>query len=429
MKNYLYCVLSVLLLSSCAKITTPGKTELAPAPIYLKSDTKSATALRRSYRNNARIPVFIMTNRNLKPVADQTNSPDPFGNFRNEGLSPNLAVAEISIGQGKDLEALHQATVYGENRKRIKVKLEKTTVLDSSEGENYKSLLKDKLTLDRSSWAKAIQKQLDKGTSREITIFVHGYNTHLITNTELCAEIYHYGGRDGAIVNFEWPSRGKLLGYFQDKGNAEHSILYLRYLLSELASATGAEKINIIGHSAGCPIVVKSLNQLRLKNNSLNTKQLQKKFKIGRVILAAPDMDKMAFLNNFYDRFYEMADKVAIYISPKDKALLISERVFNQERLGRTLATPTKWEQLLFSTIDDVEIIDVTVPESRFGSFLGHGYFHRDPWVSSDIIQFFSGKPPIQRQLQRRAGDHTNTIWEFPEQYPERIKKSFNRKD
>jgi hypothetical protein len=53
-------------------------------------------------------------------------------------------------------------------------------------------------------------------------------------------------------------------------------------------------------------------------------------------------------------------------------------------------------------------------------NFLGHGYFHRDPWVSSDIGAFILGRDPRERGLVRRSDD---VFWRFPSDFPERLEE------
>ncbi len=68
--------------------------------------------------------------------------------------------------------------------------------------------------------------------------------------------------------------------------------------------------------------------------------------------------------------------------------------------------------------VESIEMIDASRVDKDVNSFLGHSYFHRDPWVSSDIGSFILGVSPEDRKLVRE-GD--NVFWAFPEDYPERL--------
>ena len=228
-------------------------------------------------------------------------------------------------------------------------------------------------------------------------------------------------GRKGAMVSFEWPSESRLLGYIADKGNATYSTRHFRALLSNIAKECNVDSITIIGHSAGTPIVVNALRELRLLDFDLPAEQVRAKYSIGRVVLAAPDMDLMAFTNAVQDRFHDLTTGVAVYASPKDRALGLSEKLYGNSRLGRAVGKIEPFERQLLQSVPKIELVDASVAEKEFGSALGHSYFHRDPWVSSDIGSFILGRSPAGRGLVKNHGDQV--FWEFPKDYPEQLKQ------
>lgn len=262
---------------------------------------------------------------------------------------------------------------------------------------------------------------MDRSGNRNLTIFVHGYNTEFIDNTLLAGEIFHYIGRQGAMLSFEWPSESRLLGYIADKGNANYSTRLFRALISNVAKECNVDSITIIAHSAGSPIVVNALREIRLLEFNRSAEEIQQLYRINRVVLAAPDMDLMAFANAVRDRFYEMTKGVAVYASPKDRALKLSEKLYGNSRLGRSVGQLQEWEQKLFQEVPQLEMVDASVAEKQFRNLVGHSYFHRDPWVSSDIGAFILGRSPEYRGLIKTEDDPV--FWQFPKDYPERLKQ------
>ncbi|MEM6910597.1 MAG: alpha/beta hydrolase [Verrucomicrobiota bacterium] len=366
------------------------------------------------------VPVFLFTNRNILPEPQGIN---PFGNERDPQLEPHLAIAEVAIGENVTPQVLLQETLGGPKKKKSVVELKGIEILEAPKPLNLVVQRFRRKSFQNHPWTRRLLAELDQSQAREIVIFVHGYNTHLIKNTELMAEIHHFRGRDGVVINFEWPSRGKLLGYFQDKGNAEQSTRYLRGVLATCALETNAKAIRIIGHSAGCPIVVNALRELRLLEYDLSPQELQEKFRIKSVVLAAPDMDLMAFFNAVLDRFYDLSEWVGVYSAPEDRALEISSKIFGNIRLGAAIGRLTDEQSTLLSEdLGGLEMIDVTYPEAIYGDILGHGYFQNDPWVSSDIGTGILGFSPEERGLVRQPGE---IFWEFPPDYPERVKRLF----
>jgi hypothetical protein len=66
----------------------------------------------------------------------------------------------------------------------------------------------------------------------------------------------------------------------------------------------------------------------------------------------------------------------------------------------------------------NVDLVDVAGAENRFGSWLGHSYFHEDPWVSTDVLMTLSTPlHPLDRGLQRDEG---RKVYAFGPAYPGR---------
>jgi esterase/lipase superfamily enzyme len=65
-------------------------------------------------------------------------------------------------------------------------------------------------------------------------------------------------------MTFEWPSRGSVFDYDIDKAAAGASTRSFRQLVSLIGSRTRARAIHVIAHSAGAPIAVQAIQQLRL---------------------------------------------------------------------------------------------------------------------------------------------------------------------
>ncbi len=212
-----------------------------------------------------------------------------------------------------------------------------------------------------------------------MTIFVHGYNTTFVDNTLLAAEIHHYLGREGAVISFEWPSESSLFGYIADKGNANYSTRHFRALISNIAKECDVDSITIIAHSAGSPIVVNALREIRLLEYDLPAEQVQQKYRISSVVLAAPDMDLMDFNNGIYDRFYEVAGRVAVYASPDDQALRISEKLNGNKRLGRAVGRLKSWEKETLQRVPQIEMVDASVAEKSITLTWGTAIFTAIP--------------------------------------------------
>ena len=366
--------------------------------------------------NDKEIPVFVISGRALeeqKRKKRRKNPLDPFGTERS--MKPNLGVAYVTIGEKLSPEELQEQTVTDAKRKKARVRFDRIELTPQSFEEPVWQVKDEVVRHNGNPWVQALSAQLDRSPQRTVYIYVHGYNTEFVENTLSAAELYFYLGRQGAIISFEWPSEQRLLGYVADKGNASYSTRNFRALISNLAKECKVDSITVVAHSAGAPIVVGALRELRLLDFELSAEEMQKKFRVDRVVLAAPDMDLQEFVNAVFDRFHELANAVGVYASSTDRALLASEILYGNERLGHSVENLDDWEKQVLGSARNLEMVDASQAEQIFGSFIGHNYYHDDPWVSSDIGSFILARTPQRRGLTRPQGA---VFWQFPEDYP-----------
>lgn len=409
-------LLSLVLAGGCATTKVQRSRPLMPTPLALAlglphpgGDFVSACNCR-----DDDVPIFVVSGRNI----ENESALDPFGNQRSP--RPHLGVAHVKIGEGLSPEELHAETVTEMRKKKALVKFDRIDVTPTPLDLDPWLVKDEVIRHDNSPWVQAINAQLARSPNRNVCIYVHGYNTRFINNTLLAAEIFHYLGRQGAMISFEWPSESRLLGYIADKGNATYSTRHFRAMLSNLAKECQVDSITIIAHSAGSPIVVNALREIRLLEYDLPADAVREKYKVDRVVLAAPDMDLMEFINAIHDRFFEVANGVAVYASPQDRALKLAQKLYGSKRLGRAVDGLDGWEKEVIGQVEQIEIVDASRADKQVRNFIGHNYFHRDPWVSSDIGAFILGRLPAARGLVRRSDE---VFWHFPNDYPERLRE------
>lgn len=369
------------------------------------------------------VPIFVVSGRNVKQP-EQSNSQsatDPFGNERSR--IPALGIAYVKIGEGLTPKELHQETTSSTKKNKARVEFSRIELSPPLEKLNPWKVKDDTVRHRTHPWVQSLRRQLDRSPHRRVTIFVHGYNTTFIDNTLLAAEIHHYLGRQGAMISFEWPSESRIFGYIADKGNAEYSTRHFRAMISNIAKECDADSVTIVAHSAGSPIVVNALREIRLLEHDLSADQVRNKYRLNGVVLAAPDMDLMAFNNAIYDRFYEVAGRVVVYASPNDKALRVAGKLNGNLRLGRAVGKLQPQEKQVLQRVKQIELVDASMAAAEYHNFIGHSYFHRDPWVSSDVSAFILGESPEQRQLVKEPD---GVFWRFPKQYPEKLKARAN---
>jgi esterase/lipase superfamily enzyme len=229
-------------------------------------------------------------------------------------------------------------------------------------------------------------------------------------------------GYEGVAIAFAWPSKPSLWAYASDLETAALSAHRLRVLLTYLAEETQAERINIIGYSAGTRVVIAALHQLSLMNAWSGPDARQIKPPIGRVILIGSDYDRDLFGVALVSCLLEVPQSLTIYLSETDKALGWSRWLFGRNRLGEMLTDRPLKPHLsdYLKRNPSLMLIDVTDAEDAAAGN-GHAYFRQSPWASSDIlISLLYGLKPEERGLVRLPDI---PVWSFPEDYISRLQR------
>ncbi|MEM6332372.1 MAG: alpha/beta hydrolase [Planctomycetota bacterium] len=367
-------------------------------------------------RRTTSVPVFVASAR------EATGESDPKRFYTNErSRIVRLGVAEVALGEELGWDGLVKASRQTKRDANPTLK-----VLNYKEfGPLQSTALRygppesdDGPGSPAAEFADEINAVLAESQLGQITIFVHGFNTTFAGNLITAAEFTHYMARDGVLVSFGWASKGNVFSYHQDKANADFAIRQFRLFLEYLAASTDARQINIIAHSAGNPITIEAMRHLSLKHDGVPDEEVQRITKLGRVVLAAPDIDFESALSASFDGATRIAEDVVLYASQGDLALQISSDIFGDIRLGSVIGklSPEEVEGIIERGEQN---IDVTYAEKAHSSLLGHSYYHHNPWVSSDVMLFLLlGPEPEERGLvlNRETG-----FYEFPPDYEENL--------
>lgn len=269
-------------------------------------------------------------------------------------------------------------------------------------------------------FAERINAKLAHSDKKDVFIYVHGYKVIFSNPILVSAEIWHFLGYEGAFIAYAWPSTPSRWAYFSDIETAEMASHNLRILIEYLAAETGAERLHIIGYSAGTRVVTKALHQLALMRTGEEKEAVQEKVCIGHVILVGSDLDRQIFGAYLVGGLLNVARSVSVYVSTQDKALGLSQWLFKRQRLGQMWPEELSPQAIGYlNQTPALKIIDVTgIEGSAEGN--GHSYFRTSPWVSSDILMtLMHDLDPEERGLARSPGDPE---WRFPDDYLDRLK-------
>jgi esterase/lipase superfamily enzyme len=166
-----------------------------------------------------------------------------------------------------------------------------------------------------------------------VLLYVHGFREDIDTSSKDAVQIGAMTGFDGPIVQYSWPSQGKLLSYAVDETNMYWDERNFRRFLQKLATQDWVKEIVIVSHSMGARLVIPALEYV--DRNSSNTDSSN----ISNIILASPDVDRQDFERDIVEEILSARRvnndrRITIYASAKDKALAISRSIHGYPRLG-----------------------------------------------------------------------------------------------
>jgi esterase/lipase superfamily enzyme len=206
------------------------------------------------------------------------------------------------------------------------------------------------------------------GVSRDILLYVHGFNTSLDESRFRLAQIVADGGFSGVPVLFTWNSRGGLFNYESDKEAATVSRDALEHVMLSLAKTPGVGRVHVLAHSMGAWLSMEALRGVSISGHP------DLDGKLGQVMLANPDID----LSVFRQQVARVdPSHVSIFVANNDRALTLSSRIAGaRPRLGAM--DPEKPEDKA-----ELDRLGVSVQDiSNFSTdFIGHGAFAEAPDV------------------------------------------------
>lgn len=279
----------------------------------------------------------------------------------------------------------------------------------------------DEAGVARARFAEAINERLDQSLQKDVFIYVHGYKAVFENPVLVSSELWHFLGYEGAFIAFSWPSTPKSTAYFGDIDAAAGMARNLRELIEFVETSTKAERIHILGYSAGTRMVARAMEQISLINRGRETDPKRLGHKLDNVMLVSSDIDRDVFSAYLADGILGSQRHLIIYGSQRDHALQISSVVTGHKRLGSTMTsselTPA-FRRLLIDNKDRISYINVSNAED-ITLDNGHGYFRSSPWVSGDILMKLAYRlPPEERGLTR---DPSTGILSFPQDYLQRM--------
>jgi esterase/lipase superfamily enzyme len=386
-----------------------------PSPIVFRDGRVDPCARIAEADRTKEVQLFYATSRRPK------GSPSRPSYSNDVSQTLRLGVATVQLG-GDDMtwEQLCAASTGKVSLEKLPMKITAMREVARLPKPSQPPTTDEEVIADQLAWADAIDRQLDHTPNKQVNVYVHGCNTDLEPELLMAAPFFHFVGRSGAMIVFDWPSRQTIFLYGSDAKRARGAAPQLIRLLEFLTRNTRAERINILAYSAGGGVMNQALIDLRESHRDWDEARLQRELRIGNVVFAGSDLDLKGFATDDLTRFLDLPSDVTVYISNQDFALKLAS-FLSPPKLGnpkQKALTKAQLERL--ANIEKLHVIDVTsVPGTHTsGGFMGHGYWYANEWVMSDVLATFRWNlSPPQRGLDRTSSGK----WMFPSDYPQRI--------
>jgi esterase/lipase superfamily enzyme/acyl carrier protein len=267
--------------------------------------------------------------------------------------------------------------------------------LEWSEDPAKHVVLKSIRPLDRDAFFGEMRERA-RDSTLDTFVFVHGYNVSFGRAARRAAQISYDLDFRGVPILYSWPSAGKLTAYFSDRESAEWSAPHLAQFVGDILRQVRGSRVHLLAHSMGNQTLIRALNEIALRRGA----EEQPLFE--NIVLAAPDFDAQAFVDQIAPRVVSLSRRWTLYASDKDHAL-DAAGALSAPRLGLPLPIARGVD-----TVDasGIEVSPWSVPEF-------HTYFASKQRVISDLTQVLHGLAPDRRQLLRRSrGDLP--YWSLP---------------
>jgi esterase/lipase superfamily enzyme len=326
--------------------------------------------------NYAIVRVFFGTNRqnteDVRPAA-------VFGSEPRSHSAIQVGSCDVSIPRGHKMGEIEGPAILK---------------LEFSEDSNKHVTLRKLDPENPDTFIKAVALQVARSKRREAFVFIHGFNTTFAEAARRTAQIAYDLGFDGAPILYSWPSQGEAnpLAYNKDSRNSELSAAGLKEFLMNIVRGSGVTTLHLISHSMGSRPLSDALQQIL---DERGTEQLPI-FK--QVVFMAPDIDTEVFRKRAA-RIKIAAERVTLYASSKDEALMLSSMYAGYPRAGQ--GGPSI---VVISGVDSIDASDIDT--NVLG--LSHQYYADNRTVLSDLFQLLKGEPINGRfglsQLRGRDG-------------------------
>ena len=355
--------------------STPPDRALPPAPGGLAANSRRYKAA----QGFATVRVFYGTNR----LPSGESKPGLYyGNGRGGLQYGVLSVTIPQIHKQADLETQPRWAEY---------------VFNASESHSRYVLL-DKVTpLAKDDFIRALREQVKEAPSKDLFIFVHGFNNTFEDAARRAAQMAYDLDFDGTPLLYSWPSKGSATAYLDDEATVSISGRKMADFLDTVVGQSGAQRVHVLAHSMGNRALIEALQTFLANRAPENRQHL-----FGQVVFTAPDVDREYFID-VLKSLAGSAERVTLYASANDYALRSSQMLHGAPRAGSA--------GNFIVRMPGIDTIDMSAVAA---DALGHSYFATNAGAIFDIFRLlWRGDPPAQRCGMSDRRNSGLPVWWF----------------
>jgi len=259
-------------------------------------------------------------------------------------------------------------------------------------------LLQGVQPLARERFLDSLRAHMAAAPSRELLVFVHGYNNSFEDASRRVAQLVYDLDFDGTPAMFSWPSAESTTSYTVDEATVGVSGRRLADFLQVVAGESGATRVHLIAHSMGNRALLDALPLYLAKRTPAKPGS-----RLGQIVFTAPDVDRDLFVDAV-PGIVGAAARLTLYASNSDKALRTSELLHGAPRAGLA------GDRLI--TLGGLDSIDMS---SIQADLMGHSYFADNTGAMYDLFRLlWRGDPPPRRcGMVGRGGAQASQSWKF----------------
>ncbi|MFA5164305.1 MAG: alpha/beta hydrolase [Candidatus Omnitrophota bacterium] len=358
--KYLTVVLSCMMLAGCASLPVHKGPSYSLDDIYKRLSYKTDG----DYRV---VDIFYATSR--------------------EGSKPKLA----------------KETAYGTLNIRIDPRVRIGTMLPDQLKSKGILELRDTNKLEPDAFIKRLSAAIQASPHKSLLVLIFGYKDGFEATAMKAAYFAYLLDVDTPVLLFDWPGDQPVSigGYMKAQSLASASGPYLAEVLAKVIREAKPEKVWIEASSLGCQVACDAFGELYKYPDFVDIDT-----EIDHVILAAPDVGSDEFRGKFKDELMALSNKLTVYVSSDDNALLMSGFINGEKKLGRVklrVKDPEQLEEaralLYLKSLAPERLTVIDVTPINNASFK-HGYYLECPGYYDDFyMRIFDTEPRINRHL------------------------------